>query len=74
MCTSITNCMDRIFDDKRVAVSVLMVWLTIVMILFKDIGLLDTSFMNFGPSSRRNSWGPFWTRGTSGTWWRYSRW
>jgi hypothetical protein len=43
--------MDRVFDDKRVAVSVLMCWLAIVMILFKDIGLLDTSFMSFGPSS-----------------------
>jgi hypothetical protein len=42
--------MDRIFDDKRLAVAVLMVWLIIVMSLFKDIGLLDTSFMTFGPS------------------------
>lgn len=42
---------DRVFDDKRVAVSVLMVWLTIVMTVFKDIGLLDTSFMRFGPSA-----------------------
>ena len=50
MCKSITKYMDRVFDDKRVAVCVLMVWLTIVMIIFKDIGLLDTSFMNFGPS------------------------
>lgn len=43
--------MDRIFDDKRLAVGVLMVWLIIVMSLFKDIGLLDTSFMTFGPST-----------------------
>ena len=42
---------DRIFDDKRLAVCVLMVWLCIVMIVFKDIGLLETSFMSFGPSS-----------------------
>ena len=40
-----------IFDDKRLAVVVLMVWLAIVMTLFKDIGLLETSFMIFGPSS-----------------------
>jgi len=38
------------FDDKRLAVCVLMMWLVIVMTLFKDIGLLDTSFMTFGPS------------------------
>jgi len=42
--------MDRIFDDKRLAVTVLMGWLTVVMTVFKDIGLLDTSFMSFGPS------------------------
>lgn len=43
--------MDRIFDDKRLAVGVLMVWLAIVITVFKDIGLLDTTFMAFGPSS-----------------------
>ena len=42
--------MDRIFDDKRLAVTVLMAWLTVVMTVFKDIGLLDTAFMAFGPS------------------------
>lgn len=42
--------MDRIFDDKRLAVSMLMMWLIIVMSIFKDIGLLDTSFMTFGPT------------------------
>lgn len=41
---------DRVFDDKRVAVTILSIWLTIVMTVFKDIGLLDTSFMQFGPS------------------------
>ncbi len=41
---------DRVFDDKRMAVGVLMLWLTLVMTLFKDIGLLDTTFMQFGPS------------------------
>jgi len=51
MCKMVVNVMDRIFDDKRVAVTVLMVWLIIVMILFKDIGLLDTTFMSFGPST-----------------------
>jgi hypothetical protein len=51
MCRVMMGFMDRVFDDKRVAVSVLMAWLCIVMILFKDIGLLDTSFMSFGPST-----------------------
>jgi hypothetical protein len=43
--------MDRVFDDKRLAVCFLMVWLSIVVIVFKDIGLLDTKFMSLGPSS-----------------------
>ena len=43
--------MDRLFDDKRIAVSLLMVWLAIVLILFKDIGLLETKFMTMGPST-----------------------
>jgi hypothetical protein len=51
MCAGIMWCMDRVFDDKRVAVCVLMAWLTLVMILFNDIGLLNTSFMSFGPSA-----------------------
>jgi len=51
MCFGLMRCMDSIFDDKRVAVSVLMVWLAVVMILFNDIGLLQTTFMSFGPSS-----------------------
>jgi len=46
------SCVDRLFDDKRVAVVVLMSWLSLVLIVFKDIGLLDTSFMTFGPSPK----------------------
>ena len=45
-------CMDRVFDDKRIAVVILMIWLTIVVIVFKDIGLLDTKFMSVGPSEK----------------------
>ena len=41
---------DKAFDDKRVAVALLMVWLTMVLILFKDLGLLETGYMSFGPS------------------------
>jgi hypothetical protein len=51
MCVSILQVVDRVFDDKRIAVGVLMLWLIIVMTVFKDIGLLDTSFMRFGPST-----------------------
>lgn len=48
----IWRCMDRVFDDKRIAVFFLMVWLTVVVVVFKDIGLLDTKFMSMGPSSK----------------------
>lgn len=41
---------DAFFDDKRVVTMFLMVWLSIVLIVFKDIGLLDTKFMTLGPS------------------------
>jgi hypothetical protein len=43
-------CVDRLFDDKRMAVALLMVWLAVVVGVFKDIGLLDTKFMTLGPS------------------------
>lgn len=44
--------MDCVFDDKRIAVVFLMVWLVIVVAVFKDIGLLDTKFMSAGPSDK----------------------
>jgi len=45
------GCVDKLFDDKRLAVCILMTWLVIVVVLFKDIGLLDTKFMTVGPST-----------------------
>lgn len=46
------NLVDKIFDDKRLASVVLMIWLSTVLIVFKDIGLLDTGYMAFGPSAQ----------------------
>jgi len=46
----IGRCVDGLFDDKRLAVALLMVWLAIVVAVFKDLGLLDTKFMTMGPS------------------------
>ena len=54
MCCSVINCL---FDNKRVAMFVLMCWLSIVLIVFKDIGLLDTKFMKLGPSEDTNFMG-----------------
>jgi hypothetical protein len=43
--------LDRVFDDKRIAITVLMVWLVIVLFSFNTIGLFHSDFMRFGPSS-----------------------
>ena len=42
--------LDRIFDDKRIAIALLMFWLVIVLIGFSSIGLLHSSFVHVGPS------------------------
>lgn len=47
MCLS---AVDALFDDKRVVTVVLMCWLLLVLVVFKDIGMLDSKFMTFGPS------------------------
>ena len=41
---------DALFDDKRVITVFLTCWLCLVLVIFKDIGLLDTKFMALGPS------------------------
>ena len=43
-------CLDALFDDKRVVTGVLMLYLTLVLVVMKEIGLLDSTFMNTGPS------------------------
>ena len=43
-------CLDALFDDKRKVVAVLMLYLALVLIVMKEIGLLDSTFMNMGPS------------------------
>ena len=44
------SCLDFIFDDKRVAIFCLMIWLTIVLSAFAGIDLFHADFMHFGPS------------------------
>jgi hypothetical protein len=44
------NVVDALFDDKRVITVFLTCWLCLVLVVFKDIGLLDTKFMTLGPS------------------------
>lgn len=42
---------DTLFDDKRIVAVTLLCWLVAVLAVFKDIGLLDSKFMTFGPSN-----------------------
>ena len=44
------NMMDALFDDKRIIVVFLVCWLTLVLIIFEDLGLMNTRFMALGPS------------------------
>ena len=43
--------LDKVFDDKRWAITILMAWLVFVLISFNTIGLFHSDFMRFGPSS-----------------------
>jgi hypothetical protein len=40
----------KIFEDKRITISVLMVWLVVALVGFQSIDLFHTQFMTFGPS------------------------
>lgn len=42
--------LNKVFDDKRIAVVLLMIWLSIVFITFADLGLFTGAYMQFGPS------------------------
>ena len=42
--------LDKAFSDKRVTISILMVWLVIALTGFQSIDLFHSQFMSFGPS------------------------
>lgn len=41
---------DHLFDDKRIGITFLLVWLCIVLVLFWDVGLFKGQYMCLGPS------------------------
>jgi len=41
---------DYLFDDKRLCIALLILWLIIVLLLFWDIGLFKGRYMGMGPS------------------------
>lgn len=47
MCDSLLN---RLFDDRRLIVTILMGWLVIVFAGFFHLGLLETDYITWGPS------------------------
>ena len=44
------KCLDLIFDDKRLAIIVLMMWLLVVIVSLQSIDLMHAEFMTFGPT------------------------
>ena len=44
------RCLDLVFDDKRLAIMVLMVWMVGVIVALQSIDLLHSDFMTVGPS------------------------
>lgn len=42
--------LNAVFDDKRIAIGCLMVWLVIVLVAFNSIGLFHSEFIRLGPS------------------------
>jgi Na+-transporting methylmalonyl-CoA/oxaloacetate decarboxylase gamma subunit len=42
--------MDYVFDDKRLGVTFLMIWLSIVLYMFYHIGMFEGQYMCMGPS------------------------
>jgi hypothetical protein len=42
--------LNTVFDDKRIMVGVIWVWLVIVLGVFTEMGLLRSDFVRFGPS------------------------
>jgi hypothetical protein len=44
--------LDGVFEDKRIATTMLFAWLCTVIIVFKQLGMFDSTYMSFGPSSK----------------------
>ena len=44
------KCLDLVFDDKRLAITLLIMWMIGVIVSLQSIDLLHSEFMTFGPS------------------------
>jgi hypothetical protein len=52
MLSILRRALDAFFDDKRITISVLVVWFVICMVLFAWLGLFNTSYMAIGPNEK----------------------
>ena len=43
--------MQRLFDDKRLTSVLLMTWMTMVLAIFSELGIMDSHFMKLGPGA-----------------------
>lgn len=59
--------LDAFFDDKRITITVLVVWFIIVWVLFSWLGIFTTSYMQIGPNPQLTYMGM-----RLDTWSRYS--
>ena len=59
--------LEYVFDDKRVACLCLSSWLCLVVVLFYEVGILNSNYMRFGPSDSTLFMGT-----AINTWYRYS--
>lgn len=58
-------CLSTIFNNKKIAITMLMLWLALVVVLFQVTGLLHSSYMRVGPNSETTFMGTHldtWTR------------
>lgn len=48
--TAIMNCINLVFEDKRLTAVLVMTWLVVVLVTFWSLGVMQTQFVSFGPS------------------------
>jgi hypothetical protein len=59
--------LEHIFDDKRIAATILSAWLIFVLIMMWDLGLLHSGYMRLGPNTTTTFMGV-----TLDTWYKYN--
>jgi hypothetical protein len=50
MFATVCNGLNKVFDDQRLMIASVWVWLVIVLVIFSQMGLFHSEFIRFGPS------------------------